>query len=184
MSQKIKNFYLYFIRRLFKKILFLTVFILLPNNYVLSDENNPENYFCDVNNVRLLEENVISLSFKDKNFKQAIRKIDKKLNHKNYNLLVSIGEKPSSGYSLVFVKIKKKKKFDKIYFKEIKPKKNSKNLAVITYPFCLVKIENLDDYKIKINKKRSKFFCTQRGDCSKWLQFRDKQVYGNFIWRF
>ena len=158
MSQKIKNFYLYFIRRLFKKILFLTVFILLPNNYVLSDENNPENYFCDVNNVRLLEENVISLSFKDKNFKQAIRKIDKKLNHKNYNLLVSIGEKPSSGYSLVFVKIKKKKKFDKIYFKEIKPKKNSKNLAVITYPFCLVKIENLDDYKIKINKKRSKVF--------------------------
>mgnify|MGYP005721413619 CR=1 FL=1 len=86
MSQKIKNVYLYFIRRLFKKILFLTVFILLPNNYVLSDENNPENYFCDVNNVRLLEENVISLSFKDKNFKQAIRKIDKKLNLLHHHL--------------------------------------------------------------------------------------------------
>ena len=158
MNQKIKTFYHYSIRRLFKKILFLTVFILLPNNYVLSDESNPEDYFCDVNKVKLLEEDVISLSFKDKNFNQVINKIDKKLNNKKYNLLVSTGKKPSSGYSLEFVKIKKKKKFDKIYFKEIKPEKNSKNLAVITYPFCLVKIENLDNYKVKIKKKRSKLF--------------------------
>ena len=50
------------------------------------------------------------------------------------------------------------KKFDKIYFKEIKPKKNSKNLAVITYPFCLVKIENLNEFKVKIKKKRLKLF--------------------------
>ena len=162
MSQKIKTFYLYSTRRLFKKILFLTVFILLPNNYVLSDENNPEDYFCDVNNVRLLEEDVISLSFKDKNFNQVINKIDKKLNDKKYNLLVSAGEKPSGGYSLEFVKIKKKKKFDKIYFKEVKPKKNSKNLAVITYPFCLVKIENLNDYKVKIKKKRLKLFLEKK----------------------
>ena len=158
MNQKIKTFYLYSTKRLFKKILFLTVFILLPNNYVLSDENNPEDYFCDVSNFRLLEEDIVSLSFKDKNFNQTIREIDKKFNDKKYNLLVSSGEKPSSGYSLEFVKIKKKKKFDKIYFKEIKPEKNSKNLAVITYPFCLMKIENLDDYKVKIKKKRSKLF--------------------------
>ena len=158
MSQKIKTFSLYSSKRLFKKILFLTFFILLPNNYLLSEENNLEDYFCGVNNVRLLEEDVISLSFKDKNFNQTIREIDKKLNDKKYNLLVSAGEKSSSGYSLEFVKIKKKKKFDKVYFKETKPKKNSKNLAVITYPFCLVKIENLDDYKVKIKKKRSKLF--------------------------
>ena len=158
MHQKIKTFSLYSTRRIFKKILFLTVFILLPNNYVLADENNPRDYFCDVNKVRLLDEGVISLSFKDKNFNQVINKIDKKLNDKKYNLLVSTGGKASSGYSLEFIKIKKRKKIDKIYFKEIKPKKNSKNLAVITYPFCLVKIENLDDYKVKIKKKRSKFF--------------------------
>ena len=72
--------------------------------------------------------------------------------------MVSSGRKPSSGYALELIKIKKKKKFHKIYFEEIKPKKNSKNLAVITYPFCLVKIENLDDYKVKIKKKRSKLF--------------------------
>ena len=85
-----------------------------------------------------------------------INKIDKKLNDKKYNLLVSTGGKPSSGYSLEFIKIKKRKKFDKIYFKEIKPKKNSKNLAVITYPFCLVKIENLNEFKVKIKKKKLK----------------------------
>jgi hypothetical protein len=158
MHQKIKTFSLYFIKRLFKRILFFTLLVLLPNNFVLADGNNLEDYFCDVTKHRLLQKEVISLSFKDKNFNQVISKIDKKPNDKKYNLLVSTGEKPSSGYSLEFLKIKKKKKFDKIYFQEIKPKKNSKNLSVITYPFCLVKIENLDDYKIKIKKKRSKFF--------------------------
>ena len=156
--QKVKIFSLYSIKRLFKRILFFTILISIPNNFVVADENNLDDYFCDVSKARLLEEDVISLSFKDKNFNQVIHKIDKKLNDKKYNLLVSAGEKPSSGYSLKFVKIKKKKKFDKIYFKEVKPEKNSINLAVITYPFCLVKIENLDDYKVKIKKKRLKFF--------------------------
>ena len=156
--QKVKIFSLYSIKRLFKRILFFTILILIPNNFVLANENNLEDYFCDVSNSRLLEEDVISLSFKDKNFSQVISKIEKKPNDGEYNLLVTAGQKPSSGYSLEFIKIKKKKKFDQVYFKETKPKKNSKNLAVITYPFCLVKIENLDDYRIKIKKKRLKFF--------------------------
>ena len=37
-------------------------------------------------------------------------------------------------------------------------KKNSKNLTVITYPYCVLKVKNLDSYKIKIKKKRLKFF--------------------------
>ena len=158
MSQKIKIFSLYSIKRLFKRILFFTLLVLSPNNFVLADGDNLEDYFCDVTKYRLLEKEVISLSSKDKKFNQVISKIYKKPSDKKYNLLVSIGEKPSSGYSLEFLKIKKKKKFDKIYFQETKPKKNSKNLAVITYPFCLVNIKDLDEYKIKIKKKRLKFF--------------------------
>ena len=158
MNQKIETFYLYSIKRLFKRILIFTILISIPNNFVVADENNLEDYFCDVSNARLLEKDVISLSFKDKNFNQVISKIEKKPNDGEYNLLVTAGQKPSSGYSLEFIKIKKKKKFDKIYFKETKPEKNSINLAVITYPFCLVKIENLDNYKVKIKKKRSKLF--------------------------
>ena len=158
MHQKIKTFSLYFIKKLFKRILCFTLFILFPNNFVLANENNPEDYFCEVSKYRLLEKDVISLDFKDKNFNQVISEIDQKPKDKKYNLLVSTGEKPSSGYSLEFLKIKKKKKFDKIYFKETKPKKNSKNLSVITYPYCLINVKNLVNYKIKIKKKRLKFF--------------------------
>ena len=158
MHQKIKTFSLYFIKKLFKRILCFTLFILFPNNFVLANENNPEDYFCEVSKYRLLEKDVISLDFKDKNFNQVISKIDQKLNDKKYNLLVSAGEKPSSGYSLEFLKIKKKKKIDKIYFKETKPKKNSKNLSIVTYPYCLINLKNLDEYKIKIKKKKLKFF--------------------------
>ena len=157
MSQKIKTFSLYFIKRLFKKILFFSLLILFPNNFVIADENNFKDYLCGVTKFRLLEKDVISLSFKDKKFNQVISEIDKKPSNKKYNLLVSTGEKPSSGYSLEFLKIKKKKKFDKIYFQEKKPKKNSKNLSVVTYPYCLINVKNLDNYKIKI-KKRLKFF--------------------------
>ena len=157
MSQKIKTISLYFIKKLFKKNLFFSLLILFPNNFVLANENNPEDYFCEVSKSRLLEKDVISLSFKDKKFNQVISEIDKKPSNKKYNLLVSAGEKPSSGYSLDFLKIKKRKKFDKIYFQETKPKKNSKNLSVVTYPYCLINVKNLDNYKIKI-KKRLKFF--------------------------
>ena len=134
------------------------MFILLPNNFVLANENSLEDYMCNSNNAKLLEKNINSISFKDKNFYQVISKIDTNIKDKQYNLLVSVGEKPSSGYKLEFTKIKKKKNFNKLYFKEIKPKKNSKNLTVITYPYCVLKVKNLDSYKIKIKKKRLKFF--------------------------
>ena len=35
---------------------------------------------------------------------------------------------------------------DKIMLNEIKPIKNSKNLMVITYPYCLLNINNLEEY--------------------------------------
>ena len=158
MVQKIKILSLCFIKKLFKKFIYFTLFILLPNNFVLANENSLEDYMCNSNNAKLLEKNINSISFKDKNFYQVISKIDTNIKDKQYNLLVSLGEKSSSGYKLEFVKIKRKKKFDRIYFKEIKPKKNSKNLTVINYPFCLLKVKNLDNYKIKIKQKRSKFF--------------------------
>ena len=158
MVQKIKILSLCFIKKLFKKFIYFTLFILLPNNFVLANENSLEDYMCNSNNAKLLEKNINSISFKDKNFYQVISKIDTNIKDKQYNLLVSLGEKSSSGYKLEFVKIKRKKKFDRIYFKEIKPKKNSKNLTVITYPYCVLKVKNLDSYKIKIKKKRLKFF--------------------------
>ena len=123
----------------------------------MADTNNLEDHHCDVNEVRLLEKNNNSISIQDKNFNQVISKIDKNIEDNHYNLLVSLGEKSSSGHKLEFTKIKRKKKFDKLYFKEIKPKKNSKNLTVMTYPYCMLKVKNLNNYKIKIKKQRLKF---------------------------
>ena len=100
MFQKIKIFYLYFIKKLFKKASFLTLVVLLPNNFIVAEANDLEDYYCDVNKIRLLEKNNNSVSFKDKNFNQVIYKLGKNIEDKNYNLLVSAGEKPSSGYKL------------------------------------------------------------------------------------
>ena len=85
-------------------------------------------------------------------------KTNKSLVDKKYNLIVSLGSRSSGGYKLEFNKIKNKNKKTYVYFNEIKPPKNSKNIAVISYPFCILKIDNLNEYKIKIKKKRSKFF--------------------------
>jgi hypothetical protein len=49
-----------------------------------------------------------------------------------------------------------KKKSILIYYSEEKLSNNA--LTVISYPYCLIKIENLDNRKIKIKKKRLKFF--------------------------
>ena len=94
----------------------------------------------------------------NKNFDNILKKIDENLLDKKYNLIVSLGSRPSGGYKLEFEKIKIKNKKTYIYFNEIKPPKNSKNIAVITYPFCLVKIENLQEHEVKIKGKRSKLF--------------------------
>ena len=108
--------------------------------------------YCNTNKIQLLDNDTNSVSFKDKNFDKIISKIDKDLSNKKYNLLVSIGSRPSSGYNLELIKSKIKK--DKIYlnFKEIKPQKNSKVLTVLTHPFCLLYIQNLNEYKVKIKK--------------------------------
>ena len=90
--------------------------------------------------------------------KSILLKTNKSLVDKKYNLIVSLGSRSSGGYKLEFNKIKNKNKKTYVYFNEIKPPKNSKNIAVISYPFCILKIDNLNEYKIKIKKKRSKFF--------------------------
>ena len=77
---------------------------------------------------------------------------------KKYNLIVSLGSRPSGSYKLEFNKIKNQNKKTYIYFNEIKPPKNSESIAKITYPFCLVKIENLKEHEVKIRVKRSELF--------------------------
>ena len=162
--QMIKTLFHYTIKKLFRYLslktnLIILLFLLFPLKFVSAQSVSVDEIYCDVSKVNLLEKGTNSISYKDSNFDLVISKINKDISNKKFNLLVSAGSKPSSGYNLEFKKIKIKKKKINLYFNEIKPPKNSKNLTVITYPFCLVQIDNLDKYKykVKIKKKRSKF---------------------------
>jgi len=114
--------------------------------------------YCNSKNFPILVNKRESASYLDKDFDNILTKIDENLLDKKYNLIVSLGSRPSGGYKLEFNKIKNKNKKTYIYFNEIKPPKNSKNISVITYPFCLVKIENLQEHEVKIRVKRSELF--------------------------
>ena len=53
------------------------------------------------------------------------------------------------------MKIKKKKEKITIYY-EIE-KKETSLISVITFPFCLLEIEEIENYEIKVKKRRLKF---------------------------
>ena len=159
----IRTFYQYFIKKLFnfftlKFIISISIIFFLISNLASASNSTLKEVYCDSSKFAILENEINSISSKDKNFNKILGEIDPSLLNKNYNLIVSLGSRPSGGYKLNFDKLKNKNKNTYIYFKEIKPPKNSINIAVITYPFCLLKIENLNNYKIKIKKQRLKFF--------------------------
>ena len=54
----------------------------------------------------MLNDGTTSISIKDSSFQSIISKIDKDLSNKNYNLLVSLSSRPSSGYNLELSKSK------------------------------------------------------------------------------
>ncbi len=87
----------------------------------------------------------------DENFQKNIKNINKSYLNKNYNLIVISGTKPSSGYSLELEKVIKKNSNNYFYFKNIKPKKNSKVLPAQNTPFCLLNIDIPEKAIIVIN---------------------------------
>ena len=87
----------------------------------------------------------------DKNFQKNLNNINTNYLIKNYNLMVVSGIKPSSGYSLELEKVIKKNLNNYFYFKNIKPKKNSKVLPAQNTPFCLLNIDRPDKAIIVIN---------------------------------
>ena len=159
----IKAFYQYFIKRLFnlfilKFVILIFIALFLTSKFTFGEKSMLDEVYCNSKNFPILLNKKESASYLDKNFDKILKKIDENLLNKKYNLIVSLGSRPSGGYKLEFEKIKIKNKKTYIYFKEIKPPQNSKNIAVITYPFCLVKIENLQEHEVRIKGKRSELF--------------------------
>ena len=156
-QQRTRTLFLYSTKKLFNNFLsrslsLILLFFLLSINPLSAKDIFLSELYCNTNNSELLDNTSNSINIKNSNFAKIISKINKDLSNKKFNLLISSGSKPSSGYKLEFNRSKIKKNKIYLYFNEIKPIKNSKNLMVITYPYCLLNINNLEEYKIKIKK--------------------------------
>ena len=121
----------------------------------MAKEISPKKKICDVSYQKILNDNLFITS-KEIEFDKIISNLQKK-NIENYNILIALDYKPTPGYELLIKKIIKKKSKIIIYYSE-KKNKESTMLQVLTYPYCLLQIENLEKFKIKIKKKRLKFF--------------------------
>ena len=91
------------------------------------------------------------MTSKNKNFQEVFFSLNLKdnLNIEDFNLIIISKYKPTQGYDLEINKIIKKGSKLKIFQKE-KLRKNATALQVITYPFCLMKVENLEKFKISL----------------------------------
>ena len=147
--QKIKILYQFFIKKLFN-LLVLFLFS-CSNNLVKSEDIIPEKIICGNLSSQLVDKNINFISKNSENFEYILSSIDKDLSKDAFNLIVFSGSKPSSGYKLKLNNIKKKYSTHLLNFINTKPPEGSTNLAVITYPYCVLNVENLNKFKITIN---------------------------------
>ena len=147
--QKIKILYQFFIKKLFN-LLVLFLFS-CSNNLVKSEDIIPEKIICGNLSSQLVDKNINFISKNSENFEYILSSIDKDLSKDAFNLIVFSDSKPSSGYKLKLNNIKKKYSTHLLNFINTKPPEGSTNLAVITYPYCVLNVENLNKFKITIN---------------------------------
>ena len=157
MVQKIKTLSLYSIKKLFKlsfnKLsIFISFFLFSCTSHLIqAKEIKPEALNCSIS--RAISETNFpeTLTVKDKRFKKKLKEIGLDKTEVNYNLFVSIGLRGVKGFKLDFDKMIKDKKKIKIYFIETKPPQGTFGAAVPIYPFCLLKVKNLDQVEVFIN---------------------------------
>jgi hypothetical protein len=68
-----------------------------------------------------------------------------------YNLIVTAGPKSSSGHYMFFNKAVLKNDLLSLYFDIFKPKIGSIAMTVVTHPMCLLYVEDINNFDIKIN---------------------------------
>ena len=151
----VRIFYHYSIKKVFNLIFTLAFILVFSFSNATSAKTLIDNSVkCGQSPVKLIDgQSYLTSSSPD--FRRIISKIEN-VNLKDYNLIISTGHKSSPGYRINISKIKMKKKSIIIYYSE--EKFSNTALTVISYPYCLLKIENLDNRKIKIKKKKLKFF--------------------------
>jgi hypothetical protein len=156
--QKIKTLFLYFIKKLFelsfnKLAIILSFFLFSCCSYVnQSKAIKPEEIYCGITRGQFLMNDKNYITTKNKNYKDKLAKINSNFINKGFNLIVISGQKPTGGFSLKLKNINKKKDIIYLSFIDKEPPKNSTVTMATTYPYCVLKIKNLDKFKISIKQ--------------------------------
>ena len=148
-TQKIKILYQFFIKKLFS-LLVLFLFS-CSNNLIKSEDVIPEKIICGNLSSQLVDKNINFISKDSESFEYTLSLIDKDLSKSSFNLIVFSESKPSSGYKLKLNNIKKNNSIYYLNFINTNPPEGSTSLAVISYPYCILNVENLNKLKITIN---------------------------------
>jgi len=135
-----------------KLAIILSLFLFSCSSYLIqAEEIIPEELYCGSSKGQFLKNDKSYITAKSKKFKEKLSKIDSNFINKDYNLIVISGPKPTGGFLLKLKNINKKKDTLHINFIDIKPVNSSKVSMAITYPYCALKIQDLDKFKIFIN---------------------------------
>ncbi len=169
-----KTIYQLFIKNISKLFLFTIVFTTTLACTKLTEGEislNLDEVSCEVSNTSLekffvndddfQKNNKIFISSKEERYKKIIdhlnstKKIDEETlveeKYNKYNLIFLIDAKPSSGFNLKFNgAVLKSQNILNLYFQELSPEPNLKVNTVLTQPYCFLKIDNVDQYEVKV----------------------------------
>ena len=140
-----------FIKNSSKKILFILFFFTLG-----CSSNAKENILFEINKVHCFSsyQEYFTGDFITINDKMFISIIDELKKHENiegnYNLIVTAGPKSNSNYGMFFNKAILKNDLLNFYFDISKPEMNSIALTVVTHPMCLLYVQDINTFDIKI----------------------------------
>ena len=140
-----------FIKNSSKKILFILFFFTLG-----CSSNIKESTLYEINKVHCFSsyQEYFTDDFITTNDEIFISTIAELKKHENiigeYNLIVTAGPKSNSGYGMFFNKAVLKNDQLSLYFEISQPEKGSIVLTVVTYPMCLLYVQDINNIDIEI----------------------------------
>ena len=140
-----------FIKNSFKKILFI-LFIFTLGCSSITNENNG----YEINRVHCFSsyQEYFTDDFITTNHEMFASIIDELKRYENivgeYNLIVTAGPKSNSSYGMLLNKAVLKNDLLKFYFNISKPEMDSTALTVVTHPMCLLYVQDINTFDIKI----------------------------------
>mgnify|MGYP001415816437 CR=1 FL=1 len=140
-----------FIKNSSKKILFILFFFTLG-----CSSNVKESTLYEINKVHCFSsyQEYFTDDFITTNDEIFISTIAELKKHENiigeYNLIVTAGPKSNSGYGMFFNKAVLKNDQLSLYFEISQPEKGSIVLTVVTYPMCLLYVQDINNIDIEI----------------------------------